>query len=126
VVQIAPPLDEFKPPSAEAEGLFPHDAQIPFCFANTFAFNFILRAGVPRSRYTNSFGNFRRKDHNNFLLCEFIEHLLLFRQENTIKTPKHGQRQNYLPVFIPLMRAAEKVADTPDEIRHLLVGLDGH
>jgi hypothetical protein len=40
--------------------------------------------------------------------------------------PQHRQRQNHLAVFVAFVRAAQQVADTPNEVGKLGVGLGDH
>ena len=47
----------------------------------------------------------------------FVEDPRFCWREQAIEAPQHGQRQDHLAVFVALVRAAEQVADAPDEIR---------
>ena len=46
--------------------------------------------------------------------------------QDAIEALEYREWQYHLPVFVPLVRPSEQVADAPDEGGKLLVGLDGH
>ncbi len=56
----------------------------------------------------------------------FLQHRGLRRRENAIEPPQDRKRQNDLPIFVPLVRSAKQIADTPDEIRELGMSLRRH
>ena len=47
----------------------------------------------------------------------------LGRREEAVEAAQHRQRQDDLAVLVPLVWAAEQVADAPDEVGELGVGL---
>ena len=58
------------------------------------------------------------------LICGVLcEHRGLGRREEAIEAAQHGQRQDDLAVFVPLVRPPEQVADAPDEVGELRVGV---
>jgi hypothetical protein len=72
-----------------------------------------------------------KKRQNLFLLCRdllpvFVQYGFLGGQEDAVKPAKDGQRKDDFSIFTAFVRPTEKVADAPDEIRHLAVGLNRH
>ena len=56
----------------------------------------------------------------------FVEDPRFSWREQAIEAPQHGQRQDHLAVFVPLIGAAEQVADAPDEVGELGMGFRAH
>ena len=54
------------------------------------------------------------------------EHRLLRPGEDAVKAAKHGDGEDDLAVLVALVRAAQQVADAPDEVRQLAVLLRVH
>ncbi len=55
-----------------------------------------------------------------------LQHGWLGLGENAIEAAEHGERQDDASVFVPFVRAAEQIADAPNEIGDLGVGFGGH
>jgi hypothetical protein len=56
----------------------------------------------------------------------FFQHLRLRRHQDAIETPQNGERQDDFAILVPLVGAAEQVADAPDEAGDLRVAFSGH
>ena len=56
----------------------------------------------------------------------FLQHGGLGRREDAIEPAQDGERQDDLAVFVPLVGAAEQIADAPDESGDLGVRFGGH
>ncbi len=55
-----------------------------------------------------------------------FQHRGLRRREDAIESAQDRQRQDDLAIFVPFVRAAEQIADAPDEVGDLRVGFSGH
>ena len=56
----------------------------------------------------------------------FFQHLRFGWREDAIEAAQDGEREDDLAVFVPLVRAAEEIADAPDEAGDLRVSFSGH
>jgi hypothetical protein len=54
------------------------------------------------------------------------KHLGLGGRQQAVEAPQNRQRQNDLAVLVALVRPAKQVADAPDEVGELRVGVDRH
>ena len=54
------------------------------------------------------------------------QHIVLGVSEHAVETAQHRERQDHLAVLVALVGAAQQIADVPDEVRKLAVGLCVH
>ena len=55
-----------------------------------------------------------------------LKDLRFGRREEAIKASQNRERENHFTIFIPLVRTAQEIANAPDEVGKLTVGLGGH
>src|SRR5205823_12619257 len=55
-----------------------------------------------------------------------LQYCAFCRCEQAVKASKDRERQNYLAIFVPLVRAPEEIADAPNEASELGMRLSGH